>query len=312
MEFFRGTHFKSSPVMLAAWTGAGNVAIQAIDYIRQRIDAQAFGHLDLSRFIVPESVLVQSGTVRFPEAPRSIFHHHYDPDLVVFESNAHVGAEADIESIRAILSVAHDFKAKRIYTAAGLPQPISHTEETRVFYACSKPELAPELERAGLSAMPDGTIAGPNGLLVGFAGKRDIEAVCLLAGIPAYAADLPCPRAALAIVQTLGRLGVIEVEAGELEQEAMVADEAFAQIEDRIRDFFSAESGTEEPLPPPHEKPLVEGDDIPTYVMDRIERLFEEVKSDRSKAPELKRVLDRWNLYELYENRFLDLFEDNR
>ncbi|MBD3317907.1 MAG: hypothetical protein GF344_19145 [Chitinivibrionales bacterium] len=311
MELLRGTHFKSPPSMLAAWTGAGNVAIQAIDFLRKRIDAQPFGHLDLSRFIIPESVLVQSGTVRFPDAPRSVFHHHYNPDLVIFESNAHVGAQADVESIRAILNVAHDFKANRIYTAAGLPQPISHSEETRVFYACSRAELAPDLERAGLSAMPDGTIAGPNGLLIGFAAARGIDAVCLLAGIPAYAADLPCPRAALSIVESLGRLGIIDVDTRELQQEALVADEAFAQIEDRIREFFSSQP--EEHLPEmEEEQPSMDGEDIPKYVMDRIERLFDEVKNDRSKAPELKRVLDRWNLYDLYENRFLDLFEDNR
>lgn len=311
MELFRGTHFRSPPTMLAGWTGAGNVAIQTVDFIRQKIDARAFGHLDLSRFVVPESVVVKEGTVRFPDAPRSIFHHHYRPDLVLFESNAHVGAQADIESIRAILNVALDFKARRIYTAAGLPQPLSHAEEPRVYYACSTPELAMEMEQAGLPAMPDGSISGPNGLLIGFAAARRVEAVCLLAGIPAYAADLPCPRAALSIVQILDRLGVVSVDTGELEEEARVADEAFGQIEDRIREFFSAES--EEEIPTAHEEtPSVEGEDIPTYVMDRIERLFEEVRKDRTKAPELKKVLDRWNLYELYENRFLDLFEDNR
>ena len=33
-----------------------------------------------------------------------------------------------------------------------------------------------------------------------------------------------------------------------------------------------------------------------------------EIKSNRNKAPILKKELDRWNLYELYEDRFLDLF----
>jgi hypothetical protein len=46
--------------------------------------------------------------------------------------------------------------------------------------------------------------------------------------------------------------------------------------------------------------------------MEKIERLFKKVQSDRGAAPELKRELDKWNLYELYENRFLDLFEDDK
>jgi hypothetical protein len=47
-------------------------------------------------------------------------------------------------------------------------------------------------------------------------------------------------------------------------------------------------------------------------VMDKIERLFIEARQDRAKARELKAELDRWNLYELYENRFLDLFEEDK
>ena len=44
--------------------------------------------------------------------------------------------------------------------------------------------------------------------------------------------------------------------------------------------------------------------------METIENLFEEAKADRNKAYLLKRELDKWNLYELYEDRFLDLFRD--
>jgi len=43
--------------------------------------------------------------------------------------------------------------------------------------------------------------------------------------------------------------------------------------------------------------------------MDKIEQMFDEVKKDRSKAPMLKKELDRWKLYELYEHRFLGLFK---
>ena len=41
----------------------------------------------------------------------------------------------------------------------------------------------------------------------------------------------------------------------------------------------------------------------------RIERLFEQAKLDRSSAYELKRELDRLEVYREYEDRFLDLFK---
>ena len=51
---------------------------------------------------------------------------------------------------------------------------------------------------------------------------------------------------------------------------------------------------------------------VPHYIMERIEELFQKAAKDHSLAPQLKSELDRWNLYELYENRFLDLFEDEK
>jgi hypothetical protein len=54
----------------------------------------------------------------------------------------------------------------------------------------------------------------------------------------------------------------------------------------------------------------IEDEKVPHYIMNKIERLFDEARKDRSKAAFLKEELDRWNLFELYENRFLDLFKD--
>ena len=56
--------------------------------------------------------------------------------------------------------------------------------------------------------------------------------------------------------------------------------------------------------------PDVEEEEVPHYIMEKIERLFDEVKRDKTKAGKLKEELDRWKLYELYEHRFLSLFKD--
>jgi hypothetical protein len=46
--------------------------------------------------------------------------------------------------------------------------------------------------------------------------------------------------------------------------------------------------------------------------MEKVEKLFKEALADRAKAIVLKEELDRWDLYKLYEDRFLDLFKDGR
>jgi hypothetical protein len=52
-------------------------------------------------------------------------------------------------------------------------------------------------------------------------------------------------------------------------------------------------------------------DQVPHYIMEKIEKLFENVRKDKSRAGDLKNELVRWNLYELYEKRFLDLFKSS-
>ena len=52
-----------------------------------------------------------------------------------------------------------------------------------------------------------------------------------------------------------------------------------------------------------------EGEALSDEDRDRIAQLFQQAGHDRSKAYELKRELDRLDLYKEYEDRFLDLFK---
>ena len=304
MDLINRHHFNEAPLMFAAWTGAGNVGILSIDYLRRKLNAHLFAQIDMSQFITHESIMVTGGVAHFPETPQSVFYHHHNPDLVIFESNAHAGGKNDVEIMKAILELAKQLEAPRIYTAAALPQSMSHTDPSKMLFAANKPNLIPELRSFGLEPMPDGAISGLNGLMLGFAASHNIEAVCLLATIPAYAGGLTYPRGAMAVVRTIGRLAKVEVDMSELDADARNGDAMFDDIEGKIRDFFT--SGQ---IPPEEGTPEVDHEEVPKYVMDRIEKLFEVAANDRTKARELKTELDRWNLYGLYENRFLDLFE---
>jgi NH3-dependent NAD+ synthetase len=96
------------------------------------------------------------------------------------------------------------------------------------------------------------------------------------------------------------------MDLGELENSVAEMDQQLATIEERIKQIFPSNNEADE------EMSGIEEEKVPHYVMERIEKLFEKAKFDRSMANELKKELDRWNLFELYENRFLDLFEDDK
>jgi len=115
---------------------------------------------------------------------------------------------------------------------------------------------------------------------------------------------LPNPKASSAIIETLCKMLGIHIDLNELQDYIKDMEERMAIIEDKVKDVFTIEE--EAPESKPHEKK------IPGYIMEKIEKLFIEAKDDKTKASMLKKELDRWDLYKLYEDRFLDLFKTNQ
>ncbi len=310
-------HFDTPPTLIAAWPGMGNVGISTIDHIRRAGAAHLFAEVDMGPFTVPEAVQVNSGVAHLPDLPRSIFYYRHNPNLLIFESNAQIAGREGISIVHGVLGVARELRVKRIYTAAAYTLPMSHNNPSEVLAACSNNNLLKDLAMYGIKPMPDGMVAGLNGLLLGIAAAEGFDAACLLGTIPSYAASLTYPRAALEIVKALSMLLNTGIDTRELELEAQGADDALEELEQRLNSFLAAmgmdQDAMEEQEP---EMPLdeafsaEENNPVPGDIMERIEMLFEEVAHDKTRAKELRDELIRWGLYELFEDRFLNLFED--
>lgn len=316
MRKIESINFNSPPIMFAAWPGMGNVALMAMDYLRRTVDARLFAELDMEPFYVPEEVVVKEGIASFPELPRSFFHEQHEPNLVFFESTIQTEGQDAMTIAETVLEVAKKLKAPRIYTAAALPLAMSYKSESEIYVAANKKYFLKELESYGIKPLSEGFISGLSGLLLGIAASQGIEAACVLATIPTYAAAMAYPKGSLAIVKSLARINDLDIDTSELERGVSESEESFAEIEDRLRNVFpmlmeqqEEESFEEQQMPPPSE---MKDEGVPEYVMARIERLFRELsqKKDKARAMELKAELDKWGLYEIYEKRFLDLFRE--
>lgn len=307
MRIFEDISFSRPPLLLAAWPGMGNVGLIAIDYIRRTLGAGTFAELDMSPFYIPESIVVKDGLACFPEIPSSIFTYTADPPLVIFESNAQIGGAEGIGIIRMILDFAARFDTAQIVTAAAYAHAMSYQDPCEVLAAANSEESLRRIAGYGIKPMPDGLIAGQNGLILGVANARSLPALCLLGTIPSWATNLAYPKASREIVAAVSRIIGAEIDMSDLDESVAEMDTRLGAIEERIRQFFPAASEED------HDEELrtVEEDKVPQYIMDRIERMFETVRRDRRAAASLKEELDRWNLYELYEKRFLDLFKDS-
>jgi uncharacterized protein len=141
---------------------------------------------------------------------------------------------------------------------------------------------------------------------------------CLLGEIPHLFHQLPFPKAALRVLEAFCTIAGITVDFAELSEQAELVeqrlDEILHQVQAAIKRQARAaeeeeleEAGNggyaEEAVEEEEEEGLSEADER------RVEQLFEQARQDRSKAYELKRELDRLNVFSQYEDRFLDLFK---
>ncbi len=297
-----------NPVLIAGWPGMGNVALGAIDYLRRNLRGMKFAEIDQDKSLGFDAVKVESGIAKLPPPAKNVFYYAKTPDLIIFEGDVQVSGEAGVIVMNAILDLALRLGVKRVFTGAAFPILTSHAEPSSVYGVVNRRLSKGFLARHGIKPMEDGHISGLNGLLLGFAENRGVEAACLLATMPQYATGFNNPKASRAIVQVLGRILGFKLDLRQIDAHIRQMDDRMAVIEKKVKEVFSVEERAEKPASAGFETKKK----IPEYIIQKIERLFRETKKDKSKAVMLKRELDRWDLYALYEDRFLNLFKDRQ
>jgi len=223
----------NSPNMLAAWPGIGNVAIIVATYLKRKLDFKELAEIEAAHFFDPIGVIVRDNVVEAPQFPESKFYYWKNKgggsDVILFIGESQPAAKG-YELANCVLEVGLRFRVKRVYTCAAAIARIHHTEQPRVWGVATSPQVAGDLAKYDLVQRGNLHIAGLNGLLLGVVKERDIEGVCLLGEVPAYATQVQNPMAALAIVKVLSRMLSIEVDTAELALMAREMGERMKQV----------------------------------------------------------------------------------
>jgi predicted ATP-grasp superfamily ATP-dependent carboligase len=318
MRIFQNVRFETNPTLIASWPGMGNVGLIATNYLRSKINAQPLAEIDMNPYFIPEAVLVRNGIADFPKMPTSRIYYSQNPDILIFESDAQILGKEGMAIAKSLMRFAADIGVKRVFTTAALPQNVSHKVKSQVFGAYTEQSLAFDFERIGVTPMTEGYIAGLNGVLLGIAKSHSIEAGCFLGTIPLFATNLNYPKTSLKIIELMEELLNIDIDKTELNESIAIADSQFTAIEERIREFSGVILGNIEQIDANPFYEILGGqvnvgassqEVIPQTIMEKIERLFQDAQNDKTRANNLKKELDRWNVYELYEDRFLKLFK---
>lgn len=242
-----------NPVFIAGWPGIGNIGLLAVDTLRNLVQAENFGEIEPMEFFYPHKVVIHNGEIRNLEFPTSRFYYKQlkERDLIIF-----IGEEQPTETGRTyaegakayrmanlVLDVAVKFGSRRVYTSGAAVAPIHHSVRPRVWAVPNAKELLGEVRNLSNTVLMSdiqerngqGTITGLNGLLLGVARKRGLEAICLMGEIPVYLQGFPFPypKASKSVLEALRAITGIDVVTNTL-------DSIIAQSEAEIERLFAS------------------------------------------------------------------------
>ena len=298
-----------NPWLLAVWPGMGGVAISAGYYLMAKLGMHLLVELPAAEFFDHEHIEVRDGMVQRKRLPRSRLFLWNDPahqhDLMLFIGEAQPPARGG-DFCRRLIERATAFGVTRVFTFAAMATAMRPSQPPRVFGAAIDRETLASFRSLGVLPLESGTISGLNGVLLGAASGAGLPGGCLLGEIPQVFSQIPFPKAALAVLEHFTTMAGITLDLSELRTHAATVErtlEAFLVRMEGAAGETEAALGIgpdEEESPPRRDSPDRR----------RIDALFDEARSDRSRAYELKRELDRLGLFAEYEDRFLDLFKE--
>ncbi len=248
------------PDLIASWPGIGNIGLIATDMLRGQTDAEEFAEIEPWEFFYPKKVIIKDGILRDLVFPDSKFYYKKlaKRDLIIFigeEQPTEAGkmyakGRKAYEMTNLVLDLAERFGCRRVYTSGAAVALTHHAAKPRVWAVTSSHDLGREIKSYDNTVLMDEVegrgrqngVTGLNGLLLGAAKRRGLEAVCLMGEIPDYlsAAAFPYPRAARSVLEVLSQILGIEINYTAFDGMAGQVDEIiggiYAKLPSEIRE----------------------------------------------------------------------------
>jgi len=275
------------PVMFCGWPGIGNIGLTAIDTLRVVLKAEEFGEIEPWDFFDPQQVRIANGLLKELEFPSNKFyfqrlearpeHIRRERDSIFFIGQQQPGegptryaqGQKAYEMANLVLDVAEKFGCQRVYTSGAAVTQIHHTARPRVWAVPNKQNLIAEIKEYDNTILmsqiegrsDQGVITGLNGLLLGVAKKRGLEAICLMGEIPYYlqAAPWPYPKGSKSVLEVLLKiLDITVIPSASSGQALSKLDQSARKVEENIEGFLES---------------LFAAEAVPPEVRDEIEKL---------------------------------------
>jgi uncharacterized protein len=224
--------------MIASWPGIANIGLLAVETLNNQLRTEELGEIEPVEFFYPRKVIIRDGLLSSLEFPASKFYYKRlkEKDLIIFigDEQPAEGGRAYAEGVKAfkmasfVVDAAVKFGCKRIYTSGAAVSAIHHTHRPRVWAVPNTIDLLDELKGYNntvlLSEIEErqgqGSITGLNGLTLGVARQRGIDAVCFMGEIPVYLQGfpLPYPKATKSILEVFAEVLGLNIDFSEVNE----------------------------------------------------------------------------------------------
>jgi proteasome assembly chaperone (PAC2) family protein len=212
--------FVSQPTMIAALPDMGNVAGMGMNLLATRLSADLFAEIYA---FWPPFVTYNQGIVRYVQSSYK-FYWVSKYDLVIFTGDFNPSDPRRLYEIcYEVLKMAERVDVKILYSiGAALRQNTQNTSTSTsdgVYGAVNNEQIFDMIDKFNMKVLAgEGQIIGFNGLILGLAKERGLNAMCILGEI-----DNPNviqPMTAKVILHTLTKiLGIPSLDMAELEEE---------------------------------------------------------------------------------------------
>jgi uncharacterized protein len=235
----------NEPTLIVGLPGMAYIGKLSVDYLIQQLKAELIGEV-YSKHFPPYVIIKEDGLVELMRNELHYYRLESGKEALFLSGNSQAfSPEGQYEISEKVLDWAVEHGVKCIYSIAALVTERQY-DIPGVFATATSPALLEEAKKNGAQVLDHGIIGGENGLIIGLAKKRGIDAICLLAETHGYQAPtgeyVIDPRAAKAALNVLIKILNVKIDMEPMEKQAIEMDEAFAkmaEIERRVRDEMS-------------------------------------------------------------------------
>jgi uncharacterized protein (TIGR00162 family) len=232
-------------VLVSGLPGIAYIGKLSVDYLVQQLKAELIGEV-YSKYFPPYVLIRENGLVELLRNELHLLRDEAAGDIMFFSGNSQAfSPEGQYEVADTLLDWAVAHGVKKVFSLAAYVT--DRTFETpNVYGTASSSEALEELKKKGVIPLDQGIISGENGLIMGLAKKRNVEAVCLLGETRGYQTPtgqyILDAKATKAVLNLLTSILNLKVDMKPLDKQAKEMDDIIAkmaEVERRIKEEMS-------------------------------------------------------------------------